>query len=63
VRSENGRLVGLVRIFQARRKQGGVVKTIHTIEDGVKTYDVFDELDRVKAELEELKAKLNKEKI
>jgi hypothetical protein len=53
--------VGLVRIPRTKTKQGGEVKTIHTIEDGVKTYDVFDELDRVKAELEELKAKLNKE--
>ncbi len=36
------------------------MKTISIVEDGVKIYDVFDELEALKKELSELKSKEEK---
>jgi hypothetical protein len=33
------------------------MKTIQIVEDGVKIYDVFDELEALRKELEQLKSK------
>jgi hypothetical protein len=43
---------------ETKRTRGGrTMKTIQIVEDGVVLYDVFDELESLKKELEQLKSK------
>ena len=39
--------------------EGGYIKTISIVKDGVKIYDVFDELETLKKEKTELQTKLD----
>ena len=44
---------------KTERTRGGIMsgKTIRIVEDGVVLYDVFDELESLKKELQQLKSK------